>query len=418
MKEKLAIFVDTEIKSGGAYQELLYMIDKIVELNKDNLEIVIISIFPNPELKFKNKYYKVYHLSMNFFERHLAFLRNHNPSIRRLKKYFFFKNKLEELLKKIKVDIVYFTGPSQYCLYLEDTDFIITVPDVSHREDLEFPEWVKLKSSEFQRRDEILSKSTIKAIAVITNAEIIKNQISFFYSVSKERIHVINHRPSLAISKFNQSNRDTSEHVKKLYNLPEKYIFYPAMYLPHKNHKYIIDAIKILRTEHKINLSAVFCGSDNLSAVFCGSDKGYLDRIKKYSISQEQNQYIHFLDFVADEDMPYLYLNSLALTMPTFSGPTNIPPWEAFKMEVPVFYSDLKNIREVYIDAVYYIDQFDSSSLVDGIVEILKNEDKRKELIINGKKLLNGINTEKEFKKIFDILKKRKKIKEIWELNN
>ena len=408
MKEKLAIFVDTEIESGGAYQELLYMIDRIVGLNKDNLEIVIISIFPNSKLHFKKNNYKIYHLSMNFFERHLAFLRNHNPSIRRLKKYFFFENKLEKLLKKIEVDIVYFTGPSQYCLYLEDTDFIITVPDVSHREDLEFPEWTKLKSSEFQRREEILSKSTIKAIAVITNAEIIKNKISFFYSVEKERIHVINHRPSLAISTFNQANRDTSEQVKKLHNLPEKYIFYPAMYLPHKNHKYIIDAIKILRTKHKINLSAVFCGSD----------KGYLNRIKKYSISQEQNQYINFLDYVANEDMPYLYLNSLALTMPTFSGPTNMPPWEAFKIEVPVFYSNLKNISEVYKDAVYYIDQFDTSSLVDGIVEILQNEEKRKELITNGKKLLNSINTEKEFEKIFDILKKRNKIKETWVLNN
>ena len=34
--------------------------------------------------------------------------------------------------------------------------------------------------------------------------------------------------------------------------------------------------------------------------------------------------------------------------MPTFSGPTNIPPWEAFKMEIPVFYSKLENIEKVY----------------------------------------------------------------------
>ena len=85
-------------------------------------------------------------------------------------------------------------------MYLEDTDFIITIPDVSHRENLEFPEWTK--SSEFLRRDEILSKSAVKAIAVITNAEIIKDKISQFYSVEKERIYIINHRPSLAISKF------------------------------------------------------------------------------------------------------------------------------------------------------------------------------------------------------------------------
>ena len=102
MKEKLAIFVDTEITSGGAYQELLYMINRIVEFNHDNLEIVIISIFPTSKLKFIDKKYKVYNLSMNSFDRYSAFLRNHNSFVRRIKKYFFFKNKFEELLKKKK----------------------------------------------------------------------------------------------------------------------------------------------------------------------------------------------------------------------------------------------------------------------------------------------------------------------------
>ena len=45
--------------------------------------------------------------------------------------------------------------------------------------------------------------------------------------------------------------------------------------------------------------------------------------------------------------------------MPTFSGPTNIPPWEAFKIGVPVLYSDIHNIKQVYKDAVYYIDPLD-----------------------------------------------------------
>ena len=348
MKEKLAFFLDIEKHSGGTYHELVYMIDKIDQKNKDKFEIVIISTSKNFEVNFNNKSFKTYHINMNFFDRHIAFLRNYDPTIRRLKKYFFFKNKLEELLKKINVNLVYFTGPSQYSLYLEKTDFIITIPDVSHREDLEFPEWTKSDSSEFHRREEIISKSSIKAIAIITNAEIIKDKISYFYKTSKNRIYVINHRPSLAISNFNTPDLKLSSELKKKHKLPEKYIFYPAMYLPHKNHKYIIDAIKIINS--KIDF--------NLSAVFCGSDKGYLNKIKKYTNDQNLNDKIYFLDYVNDEHLPYLYLNSLALTMPTFSGPTNMPPWEAFKLEVPVFYSKLGNIQEVYKDAVYYLDPY------------------------------------------------------------
>ena len=406
MREKLAIFLDTQKTSGGAYQELIYMIDRLDKLYNEKIEIIIISNSKNLQINIKGKNFTTYYLSMNFFERHIAFLRNFDPTIRRLKKYFFFRNKLESFLKKIKVDLVYFTGPSQYSMYLEDTDFILTIPDVSHRENLEFPEWTK--SSEFLRRDEILSKSAVKAIAVITNAEIIKEKISAFYSVEKERIYVINHRPSIGISSFNKFDQKVYEKIANKYNLPKKYIFYPAMYLPHKNHKYVIDTIKILNEKFKLDISAVFCGSD----------KGYLKKIKSYTSEVNQSNNVHFLDFVEDDHLPYLYLSSQALVMPTFSGPTNIPPWEAFKLKVPVFYSDIHNIRKVYKDAVYYIDPFNPETLVKGFLELTKDEEKKTELLSKGENLLNSIDENKEFSQFLEIFKKRRKIKDTWEFLN
>ena len=405
MREKIAIFIDTKENSGGAYEESLYLIENIEKVNKKEIDIVIISTSKYLVQIFKKNNFDAHYFSMNAFERYVGFLRNYGSFVRRFKKYFFFKNKLENFLRKKNIDLVYFTNPSPYSLYLEDIDYIITVPDVSHREEIEFPEWAK---SDFQRKDEILSKSTIKAVAVITNAEIIKDRISSFYSVLKERIHVISQRPSLSISKFNKIDESTLKEFNELYSLPQKYIFYPAMYFPHKNHKYIIDAIKILNSEHKMNLHAVFCGSD----------KGYLKKIKKYANEQKQNENIIFLSFVESKYLPYLYLNSLALVMPTFSGPTNIPPWEAFKLEIPVLYSDIHNIREVYKDAVYYIDPLNPESMVKGIINIIKDKNLKEELKINGKKLLNSIDTNKEFKQFFEIIKKRRKIKETWEFNN
>ena len=118
---------------------------------------------------------------MNMIERYICYLRNFGPLVRRLKKYFFFKNKFENFLKSINVDLVYFTGPSQYSLYLENTKFIITTPDVMHREFFEFPEFAG--DGEFQRKDEIFSKSLPRALAIITNAGIIKDNIIKFYGV-------------------------------------------------------------------------------------------------------------------------------------------------------------------------------------------------------------------------------------------
>jgi len=405
VKEKIAIFIDTSENSGGAYQESLYLIENINNLNNDELDIMVVSTSKSLVENFKKNNFPAYYFSMNAFERYVGFLRNYGTFVRRFKKYFFFNNKLEKFLKKNSIDLVYFTNPSPYSLYLEDTDFIITVPDVSHREEIEFPEWAK---SDFQWKEEILSKSTIKAVAVITNAEIIKERISLFYSVLKERIYVISQQPSLSISNFKKIDQLRLEEFKKLYQLPKKYIFYPAMYLPHKNHKYVIDVIKILNLKYKINLSAVFCGSD----------KGYLNKIKKYVSEQNQNENIIFLDFVKNEYLPYLYLNSLALAMPTFSGPTNIPPWEAFKMNIPVLYSDIHNIKKVYKDAVYYINPLDPETMVKGIKNIIEDNDLRNKLKENGKKLLNSININKEFEEFFSIIKKRKKIRETWKFNS
>ena len=104
--------------------------------------------------------------------------------------------------------------------------------------------------------------------------------------------------------------------------------------------------------------------------------------------------------------------------MPTFSGPTNIPPWEAFKIGVPVLYSDIYNIKEVYKDAVYYINPLDPKSLASGILNIINNNNLREKLIGNGKKLLNSIDVDKEFGQFFDIINKREKIKQSWNFRN
>ena len=40
--KKIAIFIDSEKRSGGAYQELLYTIKNIKKYNKDDVKFLII----------------------------------------------------------------------------------------------------------------------------------------------------------------------------------------------------------------------------------------------------------------------------------------------------------------------------------------------------------------------------------------
>ena len=87
-------------------------------------------------------------------------------------------------------------------------------------------------------------------------------------------------------------------------------------------------------------------------------------------------------------------------------------------MKVPVFYSDIHNIRNVYLDAVYYVDPLDPKTMASGIKDLINNPELKNNLIENGMKLFNSVDVKKELEQFFEIIKKRKKVKATWELNN
>ena len=283
-KLKIAIFVDSRKESGGEYQHLLYTIRNIKKNNKENYKFLIICTSKKLNLNLEGENLELHYFSMNAIERYICYLRNFGPLIRRLKKYFFIKNKFESFLKKKNVDLVYFLSPSQYSLYLEDTKFFITVPDVDHREHLEFPEVVG--SSEFERKNEILAKALPKALAVITNADILKRRLCSYYNISPNRIYIIALRPALSVENFSQPDLKKQNFFEKKFKLPKKYIYYPGMYLPHKNHKNLIDALKIMKDNFNLKINVVFSGSD------IGYKKNLINYANKLGIQKD----VIFLD--------------------------------------------------------------------------------------------------------------------------
>ena len=404
-EKKVAIFIDSRKKSGGAYQEFLYTLKNIKKGNKHKIKFVIIATSKNLDLELEKENYEFYYFSLNTLSRYVAFLRNDSQFVRAIKKFYFFENKFEKFLKSKNIDLVYFVGPSQYSLYLEDIKFFITVPDVSVRENLEFPEIVD--NSEFSRKDIIFKKSLPRALGVITNSEIIKERISFFYNVLKERIFLVSHQPSSSIDEFDKIDLTLQKEVREKFKLPENYIFYPSMYLPHKNHRTLIEALSILKQNNQ-----------NMKLVCCGNDIGYLQGLKDFTKKKNLESEIIFLNFVKDEYLPYLYLDSSILVMPSLIGPTNIPPWEAFKMKKPVIYSNLKGIKDVLGDAVFYVDPINPNEIANSISKIIRDTKLKEDLVKKGSiKLVENIKRN-DFSIFFQIIKEYRTIQKLWNFDN
>ena len=403
VEKRVAIFVDSRKESGGEYQHLLYTIENIKKNNNNKIKFLIVCLSKKLNLNLESGDVEIKYFSLNIFQRYICYLRNYNSLISRLKKYFFLKNKFEEFLKENNVDLVYFLSPSQYSLYLENIKFLITIPDLDHREHLEFPEVVD--DNEFNRKNEIFSKSLIKAQAIITNAEIIKKRLIQYYNIDSKRIFIISLRPALSVKNFSLEKIDNkkTEMLKKKYDLPEDYIYYPAMYLPHKNHRIIIDVVKHLKLKNK-----------KINAVFTGSDVGYKKNLIKYAKNKGVLESIKFLNFVDDNDLPYIYFYSKIIIFPVLIGPTFTPIWEAFKMKKPVIFSNLEGAKEVYGDAVFYINPFDVDEIVNA-VEIINNDPNFKNDLVNkGLQQLESMEKDNQYNQVFKIIENYRQITRIW----
>ncbi|MCS7232042.1 MAG: glycosyltransferase [Elusimicrobiota bacterium] len=155
-----------------------------------------------------------------------------------------------------------------------------------------------------------------------------------------------------------------------------EYIHYPAQFRPHKNHVYILDAIKIIKY-----------------VTYCAVTLGIEKQVK-------------YIGFVSDEDVKALYKEALALVMPTYFGPTNLPPLEAFALGTPVIYSDTPDFRAQIGDAGLFCDLYDVKSLVHHLKLLIYDKDLRKILVEKGKLKLKEILSNKiedTLESIFDL---------------
>ena len=250
---------------------------------------------------------------------------------------------------KRNIDLVYFISPSRFALDLKKLNFIlqygIYVTEIMSN--LE----VKLKG-EFENRELRINYAVKHAIAIIVDSEYGKENLSQKYNADRNRISVVPFEPLIDIKNKKNialSKRNDIKNCKKL----SEYIFYPAQLWPHKNHIYIIKALSILKEQHNIKINAVFSGGD----------KRHKDKLISFAQKFNLLDNIFFTGFISNKELIALYKYSLALVMPTYFGPTNIPPLEAFNIGVPVIYPDLIGLRDQVGDAALLVDLNDPSSL-------------------------------------------------------
>jgi len=205
---------------------------------------------------------------------------------------------------------------------------LVSIHDLMHRYERRFPE--SCSRLQYIGRENKFSNICKWAKGVLVDSEVGRQQVVESYGPEKDNIHLL---PFIPPGYMQQGG--TSTDVKRRYHLPDKFLFYPAQFWEHKNHKNLLKAMARLKPE-----------IPDLKLVLAGSKKNAYPAVENLVQELHIAEDVLFLGYVPDADMYNLYRLARALVMPTYFGPTNIPPLEAFAAGCPVAVSDIYGMPE------------------------------------------------------------------------
>jgi glycosyltransferase involved in cell wall biosynthesis len=233
-----------------------------------------------------------------------------------------------KFLKIHKVDLIIFLSPSELSLFCGDINFVLNIWDLDHKKNSPYPE--HKKDFIFEKREEFLKICLFKAFKIIVPHAQNKKDLIKLYNCNSDKIEVqtlIPYLPNIPKNRLKFFNSKESKYIEN-FSKYKKIILYPATFWPHKNHKYLIDSAILLKNKN-IN---------NFHFIMCGSDRGTQKYIKKLIKNNNLFEHVTVFSLVSNLFLKKLYKNCFAVVMPTNTGPTNLPLYEAMYFKKPIFY--------------------------------------------------------------------------------
>lgn len=302
----------------------------------------------------------------------------------------------EREILEAEVDIVWYMAP---LARPAPVPYLATVWDLEHRRMPMFPE-VGGNGWAWQTREDNYRRLLPRACRVLTGTHAGKNDIVRFYGVAPENISVI---PLPVDARF-RTPAAAAENIRAKYGITERFIFYPAQFWPHKNHVNLLLALRRYNDDHPKPLHLVLTGSN------MGNQDHVMSTIRELDIPG----IVHVLGFLPHEDMLAIYAQSEAMIFPTFFGPDNLPPLEAFALGCPVAASRVPGAEEQFGDAAILFNPASPAEIADAMARIVDDPAKRSDLIDRGRKRVASLTPENYVAKVFDVLAEIEPLLRCW----
>ena len=345
MPRKVGLFLGSVPTDGGAYQYSLSMLAAVAKLSELGYDTVVVCT--NQHWR---EYLRRYPLPVIFrpvtpFQQ--VMLKCVKFGVAPLKFWRYVCTRVSliaHVLVEQRCELWIFPSQDEWA-YAVPVNALGTIHDLMHRYEPRFPEvssWGK-----YIRRELHYRKLCRWANALLVDSQVGKKQLIDSYHTPAERVFVL---PFVAPD-YVYADCSMSDTLTAKYRLPEKFIFYPAQFWQHKNHIRLVQALATLTDD-----------IPDLALVLIGSRKNNYDAVRRIVAKLGIADRVHFLDYVPNDDIASLYRRARAMIMPTFFGPTNIPPLEAFATGCPTAVSNIYGMAEQVGDSALL---FDPESVVE-----------------------------------------------------
>lgn len=151
------------------------------------------------------------------------------------------------------------------------------------------------------------------------------------------------------------------------------FIMHVGSPFPHKNIKHLIESFE-----------RIIKDQPDLTLVLAGKKEFYFKELEDWARKRDSYNSIRFTDFIADNELKWLYQNAEAYVLPSLSEGFGLPGLEAMAHGCPLISSNATCLPEVYGDAAIYFDPVDKGETANSIKKVLSDKKLRKDLIIAG----------------------------------
>lgn len=378
----VGIIVGVEESGGGVYQ---YTQSLIAALKEDKTRKYILFCLPDDKIfinygleirRYKKQKSGVFIKIIRLFQC-LLFIR----------RSFLISD--QEINLFLDVDVWISPAISLYPHFYLSKPYIFTLHDMQEKY---YPEFFSKK--ELFMRWLVNRTLTHCADKIVCESKYVKDDIVKFTKTQQSKIAVIQSPPPVELQNIILSTYGY-ERIKQKYNLPEKFIYYPAQCWPHKNHIRLIEAFKIVSQQYP-DVFLILSGSEQ------NNYKKVMKKIENYNIETK----IKHLGYIDYDDIPYVYKLAHILVMPTLFESVSIPVYEAFALGTPVCCSNAVALPEQVGDAGLLFNPFDVSDIANKILMYLNDEKLRQEKIKLGNCRVTGFDHLLYKEKLNDLLLK------------